>query len=29
VPAHFGDDDEMTVVLRWEGGTTERTVRRG
>lgn len=28
VRAHFGDGDELAVVLRWEGGTERRTVRR-
>lgn len=29
VPAHFGSDDRLTVVLRWENGSEERRVRRG
>ncbi|MFB6302510.1 MAG: hypothetical protein ABEH78_06585 [Haloferacaceae archaeon] len=28
VEAHFGDRDELPVVLRWAGGTERRTVRR-
>ncbi|MFB6281387.1 MAG: hypothetical protein ABEH40_05165 [Haloferacaceae archaeon] len=28
VDARFGDRDELPVVLRWEGGTERRTVRR-